>query len=281
MNSFFTGFGGNTHQSNRRTQERGKDVEISIRLTFEEALLGTKKTVTFTKETLCTECSGSGAKKGTTPKTCPVCGGSGQVRKRMQTVFGIMEQAGTCDHCHGSGQVIETPCETCHGKKYVRTQIKKEIEMPAGIENGMTLKLTGEGGEAVNGHKGDLYVIVECPMEEDGLVRQKTHLHYILEVSAVEMILGCEKKVKIPVLGERTLEIKAGTQHGEIVKFKHDGVRQVGTDRKGDLLLELHIKIPHKINKEERELYEKLAKLHGSKPKDHKDGGILDKLFGE
>ena len=160
-----------------------------MRISFEEALLGGKKNVSFTRDTVCEECAGNGAKKGTSPKTCGACGGSGQVRRRVQTLFGVMEQAAVCDRCHGSGQTVEHPCEHCHGKKYVRTPVKKELEIPAGIENGMTIKFTGEGGECVNGRKGDLFVVVDCPMEEDGLKRQKTNLHYRLELNPVEMTL--------------------------------------------------------------------------------------------
>lgn len=142
-------FGGGFQQGGTRRQSGlgGEDIELRVSIDFGEALSGVKKTVSFSKRVTCGECSGSGAKKGTTPRECPTCRGSGQVRHRTQTIFGVIEQAGVCESCQGKGKVISEKCGTCHGECRTVEKITKEVDVPAGIDDGMTIKLRGEGHE--------------------------------------------------------------------------------------------------------------------------------------
>ncbi|MCK9272422.1 DnaJ domain-containing protein [Candidatus Gracilibacteria bacterium] len=273
--SFFgQGFGGNTG-GRKKKNENGEDIEINVKLDFGESILGVKKTINFDRKEVCSDCAGSGAKKGTTPKTCITCHGTGQVRKRVNSFFGVIEQASACPTCHGSGVIIEEKCGKCNGNKRIVEKIKKEIDVPAGIDNEMTLKIKGEGNKGTNGRNGDLYVIFSVPDSFDGLVRENSNLFYDLILDPVEAVLGIKKKVKLPLLGERTIEIKIGIQDGEIIKFKGDGVKDVGRDIKGDLFIKVKIKIPTNPTKKEKELYEQIAEIKGIET----NKGIFGKIF--
>lgn len=209
---------------------------------------------------VCAECAGTGAKKGTEPKECSVCRGAGQVRRRTQTIFGVMEQTGVCDACHGTGKMITDKCPQCHGERRETEKAEKEIDIPAGIDDGMTIKVRGEGNDGIGTKSGDLYITFSIPDSIEGLTREDINLFYTIEIDPVEAILGTKRSWKLPVLGERTLEIKAGTQHGEVLKFKGDGVKHVSKDQKGDLFITISIKIPTHPSKKERELYHEIAR---------------------
>ncbi len=225
---------------------------------------------------VCTECTGTGAKKGTEPKECSQCRGAGQVRRRTQTIFGVMEQTGICDVCQGTGKIITDKCTTCRGERRETIKTEKEIDIPAGIDDGMTIKVRGEGNDGIGSKSGDLYISFSIPDSIDGLTREDMNLYYTLEIDPVEVVLGTKKVIKIPVLGERTLEIKAGTQHGEVLKFKGDGVKHISKDQKGDLFITINIKIPTHPSKKERELYHEIAK---EKKIEVADEGFLSKIF--
>lgn len=270
---------GGNGSTRRRPWLVGEDLELRVRLTFAEALSGVKKTVKYKRLTLCDDCHGSGAKPGTEPQKCHVCHGAGQVRKRVQTFFGVVEQAVVCDVCEGTGSEIVHKCPKCHGTKRIEHEVEKEIDVPAGIDDGMTIKMRSEGNEGEKNQNGDLYILFSIPDSVDGLVRDGNDLRFTLELDPVEAVLGVRKQVKIPVLGDRTIELKAGTQHSEIIRFRGDGVKHVSRDQKGDLFVEVQIRIPTKISSKERELYEQIAREKKLDVADHK--GIFGKLFGE
>lgn len=271
-------FGGGFQQGPRRKAGgvEGEDIEIRVKLSFAEALSGLKKTVSYSRKVVCHECGGTGAKKGTEPKECPQCRGSGQIRRRTQTIFGIMEQTGICDMCQGTGKIIAEKCAVCHGERRETVKTEKEIEIPAGIDDGMTIKVRGEGNEGIGARTGDLYITFAVPDSMDGLTREDTNLFYTLEIDPVEAVLGARKTVRIPVLGERSVEIKAGTQHGEVLKFKGDGAKHISKDHKGDLFITVAVKIPTHPTKKERELYHKIAE---ERKLEVADGGFLSKIF--
>lgn len=187
-----------------------------------------------------------------------------------------MEQTAICDRCHGTGKIITDKCSKCHGERRETSKIEKEIDIPAGIDDGMTIKLRGEGNEGIGSKSGDLYIAFSIPDSIEGLTREDTNLYYTVEIDPVEAVLGIKKTLKLPVLGERTLEIKAGTQHGEIVKFKGDGVKHISKDQKGDLFITINIKIPTHLTKKERELYTEIAK---ERKIELADEGFLSKIF--
>lgn len=225
---------------------------------------------------VCTECTGTGAKKGTEPKECSQCHGAGQVRRRTQTIFGIMEQTGICDICQGTGKIIMDKCMTCRGERRETIKTEKEIDIPAGIDDGMTIKVRGEGNDGIGSKSGDLYISFNIPDSIDGLTREDMNLFYTIEIDPTEAVLGIKKTIKIPVLGERTLEIKSGTQYGEVLKFKGDGVKHISKDQKGDLFITIHVRIPTHPSKKERELYHEIAR---EKKIEVADEGFLNKIF--
>lgn len=247
-----------------------------MKLSFAEALTGIKKTVSYNRKAVCTECAGTGAKKGTEPQECSQCRGAGQVRRRTQTIFGVMEQTGICDVCHGTGKIITEKCAKCHGERRETIKTDKEIDIPAGIDDGMTIKVRGEGNDGIGSGNGDLYITFSIPDSIDGLTREDMNLFYTLEIDPVEAILGVKKILKLPVIGERSVEIKSGTQHGEVLKFKGDGVKHISKDQKGDLFITVNIKIPTHPSKRERELYHEIA--HERKI-EVADEGFLSKIF--
>jgi molecular chaperone DnaJ len=171
-----------------------------MKLTFAEAISGCKKTISLDRKIICDACHGSGAKHGSKPKECTTCRGSGHVKQRSQTFFGVIEQTVICPACHGAGEVIEDKCGTCHGEKRVNTREEKEITVPAGIDNEMTVKLSGEGNQGANGRNGDFYITFLVPESQEGLKRDELNLHYEASLDPVEAILGTKKHLKIPVL---------------------------------------------------------------------------------
>lgn len=271
---FGGGFGGGGGRAKRR--EVGDDIEIRVKTTFEKSVRGGSEEVVYERRRICPECAGTGSEKGKDPKSCPDCAGAGRVRQRMQTVFGAMEQMVSCPRCHGTGKIVEHPCQKCRGEKYVIFKVERKIDVPAGIEDGMTVKIRGEGHEGVDGN-GDLYVRFSVPHSEGALERDGADLHFSLALDPIEMVLGCLKKVSIPVIGEREIEVKPGSQHGRSVRFRSEGAPKIPSGTKGDLVVTFHVRIPEKISPKERELYEALAKERGYGTDSGK--GIFGKLF--
>lgn len=279
FDSFFGGNrGGNGGGRRGSTKVRGESIEIPVSITFAETLSGIKKTIRYERMESCTDCKGSGSAGGKKPDTCPDCHGSGTVRQRIQTVFGMFEQMAACPRCGGTGQVISDPCKTCHGKKRTKKSVEREVEFPAGIADGMSLKLSGAGHEGVDGGSaGDLFLHVSAPTAHEGLSRESDHLRFRVDCSPAELALGGKKTIKIPLLGERVLEIAAGTQTSETLKFRGDGVKRLDRDAKGDLFVVLNVHIPTKLSKREKELYKELLEEGGHTPAK----GFLSSLFGE
>ena len=171
-----------------------------------------------------------------------------------------MEQARPCSTCQGKGERIIEKCTYCHATGKTRTKIEKTVEIPKGIENGMTIKLRGEGNKGNDGN-GDLYITFTVPESEGGLRREGADLHYMVSVSPAEAALGVERNIDLPILGKRTIEIKAGTQHGLVISFRDEGMERL--DRSGgvgSLKIHIEISIPTKLSGDQKKLYE--AILH-------------------
>lgn len=270
-------FGGGFQQGGRgKRREVGDDIEIRVKTTFEKAVKGGTEEVAYERRHVCPDCAGSGSEKGRDAKACPDCAGSGRVRQRMQTVFGVVEQAVSCPRCRGMGKIVEHPCPKCRGERYVVFRTDRKVDVPAGIEDGMTVKIRGEGHEGVDGN-GDLYLHFSVPSSEKGLERDGADLHYALQLDPVEMVLGAVKKVSIPVIGEREINVQAGSQHGKSVRFRGEGAPRLPNGGKGDLIVTFQVKVPEKLTAKERELYEAIAKERGLS--DVQSKGILGKLF--
>ncbi|MDD2871429.1 MAG: DnaJ C-terminal domain-containing protein [Candidatus Gracilibacteria bacterium] len=272
--SFFgRGFGGQAKK--RKTTYAGEDIETNINIDLKTSIYGGKEKVKFNKKETCVTCDGEGGKGKT---TCSKCNGRGQITYTTQSMFGTIQQTGTCDACSGTGETFSEVCSNCHGEK--RKLVKKEIDVdiPAGIDDGMIIKMSGEGNSGVGTRQsGDLYIRFGVKLEEKELKRDGVNLYYELEIDVLEAILGTKKEINIPVIGKRNIEIKAGTQPETIIKISGDGVKHIDSDSKGDLFINLSIKIPKKLGKTERELYEKIAK---EKKLNVNKSGVFEKIFG-
>jgi molecular chaperone DnaJ len=267
------GFGGNIFEeifgdlgfdifegrSSRRSggrRSRGRDLQISVNITLEEAASGTEKTVTVPRYEVCGVCSGSGAKPGTKKTTCPQCKGSG----RMVVSSGFFQLAQRCSRCSGEGSLISSPCSECHGNGRVKVTRKIKVEVPAGVDTGSHLRIRGEGEAGTLGH-GDLYVIIEVlphsifQRHENDIVTQST-------VSLSKAILGGE--IEVPTLnGKVTMKIPAGTQSGKIFRLKEKGIPDVRGRGVGDELVRVNVEIPARLNSEQRRLMEEFARISG------------------
>lgn len=268
-------FGGNSGR-NRKRADIGEDIEIRVKISLEDAIRGTSRMIEFKRKSSCKNCSGNGAKNGTAIKSCDECHGNGRVRQRMQTVFGVMEQTVSCPRCDGSGKIITEKCHTCHGKWSEETVIKRDIDVPAGIENGMSIKIRNEWHAGRDGN-GDLYIAFEVPDREAGFTREGEHLHYSVSLSPAEATLGTEKTIDIPVLGKRNITIKSWTQYGTEVIYKNEGMASL--QRKGShghLIIHLNIEIPKKISRDEEKLYTALLEVQWGKKAEK---GFFESIF--
>ncbi len=270
FSSFFGGWGGARARSRA---DIGEDIEMRLRISLEDAILGVSRKIEFDRSTTCHHCSGKGWKT----EKCHTCHGHGQVRERVQTVFGVMEQARPCGTCHGKWEKITEKCSYCHASGKIREKVEKTIDIPKGIDNAMTIKLRAEGNRWNDGH-GDLYITFTVPENEGGLKREGSDLHYSVHISPAEAALGSEQLIDLPILGKRTLDIKAGTQHGLVIVFRDEGMERL--DRKwgsGSLKIHIEISIPTKLSSDQKRLYEALLQSEGWKMKKW----WMEEFFGE
>ena len=254
----FGGFGGMGSRRTRNAPRRGADLSSRIKLTFEEAAFGVENEVQITRDEKCETCHGSGAKPGTSPVTCPNCNGQGEVRQVHQTLLGSMVQVVTCPRCNGRGEVIETPCPTCNGRGLERKTITKMVTIPAGVSNGVQIRLAGEGQSGSNGGpQGNFYLEVE--VEEHPYFRRKADDVLLdLDINIAQAVLGDE--IHVPTLyGDVELRIPPGTQPGKIFRLRDRGIPHLRGTGKGDQLVTVSIQIPTRLSGEQRELFEKLA----------------------
>ncbi len=270
FSSFFGWSGG--RGGGRKRADIGEDIEIAMTISLEDAIRGNTRKVEFKRRTSCADCHGKWGKT----TTCDTCRGSGRVRERMQTVFGIMEQERVCNTCSGTGEKITEKCRTCHGKKYNDSIIKKDIEIPGGIEDGMSVKMRGEGHGWGDGN-GDLYITFTVPSREGWLTREGHTLHYDMKLSPAEATLGCEKIIEIPIIGKKAIEVKHATQWSDTQKFAGEWVSRL--DRKWakwDLIIHYIIDIPIKLSSDERKLYSALLEIQWGKKAEK---GFFESIF--
>lgn len=261
----------------KKRSERWEDLEMNLKLEFSEAIFWAKRTIKFDKQTLCEECEWTWAKKWTSPKQCPVCHGKWYVKQRTQSFFWVMEQTVPCSTCSASGEVVDEPCTACFWKKRISKRIEKEIDIPAWIDDGMTIKMRGEWNEWPWWQNWDFYITFKVPSSYEWLQRDWDNLIYKILVDPIEAVLWSKRKEKIPLLWERVIEIKPWTQFWDILRFKWDWVKSISKDSKWDLFIHIEIRIPTSLSKKERELYELLAKEKEIDHADHK--WIFSKIF--
>jgi molecular chaperone DnaJ len=274
LGGFGFGFGGGGSRSRR--PHRGRDLQVRVDLTFEEAVFGVEKSIEVTRNETCGTCHGTGAEPGTSPQRCSTCGGRGEVRQVRQTIFGSMMQSGPCPTCGGRGEVISTPCHTCRGEGLERKTVKKVVPIPAGVDNGNQIRLAGEGEPGTNGGpQGNLYLLVNVQGHKF-FKRRENDILLNLDINIAQAVLGAE--VEIPTVnGNETLKIPAGTQPGKVFTLKARGVPYIRKSGRGDQLVIVNVDIPSKLSKEQRELFEKLAATLGTTVKP-KEKGFLDWL---
>lgn len=248
FDSFFGGgFGGGSSSSRRNGPRRGADLEYTIRLTFEEAIRGIEKEISVTRTENCSTCSGSGAKAGTSPKTCPNCGGTGQVRVQRQTPLGNFVTNSECDKCHGTGKIIEEPCTDCKGKGRVRKNRKIKVNVPAGVDTGNVMPLRGQGEQGINGGPaGDLYIkIMVTPSKV--FTRKGADVHIETHISMAKAALGTEITVET-IDGNVKYTIPEGTQSGTVFRLKGKGIPKVQGSGRGDQYVKVIVDIPKHLN---------------------------------
>lgn len=241
-------FGGGGRGGGQRAY-RGSDLRYELELDLEDAVSGSTVKIRIPKQVTCEKCSGSGAKKGSSPVTCATCNGLGQVR--MQQGFFSVQQ--TCPQCRGKGKTITDPCSSCHGQGRVRDTKTISVKVPPGVDNGDRIRLTGEGeaGE-LNGQAGDLYVDISVK-DHPIFSRDGTHLQCNVPISFVTAAMGGE--LEIPTLdGKVKLKIPAETQSGKLFRLRGKGVRSVRTSSKGDLLCQVMVETPQKLSRKQKEL---------------------------
>ncbi|RMX22225.1 molecular chaperone DnaJ [Legionella jordanis] len=255
--------GGRAHGRQSRAQ-RGPDLQFNVQLTLEEAAVGKQIEITVPRHVSCDVCNGSGAKKGSTPKNCETCNGIGQVR--IQQGFFSIQQ--TCPGCHGEGKVITDPCSACHGQGRVRESKKLTVKIPAGVDNGDRVRLSGEGEAGVHGGpSGDLYVQVNVkphPIFE----RHDSDLYCEVPISFITAALG--GSIEVPTLeGRVTLKIPAETQTGKTFRLRGKGMKSVRGHATGDLLCRVVVETPVNLSKEQKDLLLKLQESLDSSKKTH------------
>ena len=263
FSSFFGGFGGR-RSNNPNAPSRGSDVEASIYISFEEAAKGCKKTVSYDCVSSCDERHGTGAKPGTQPKTCSVCGGSGRVTISQRSPFGVVQTQRACDACHGKGKIIDSPCPKCGGSGRKRRTKTVDITVPAGIKDQQILNVGGRGNAGYNGGpSGDLHVYVNVqphPVFE----RRGDDVWCNLPLTFAQAALGAE--VVVPTLdGKVSYQVHEGTQPGDVFKLKGKGIQRLNGRGKGDQYVRVTIEVPKNLNAKQKNLIKEFENVTNEK----------------
>ncbi len=253
MGDIFSSFFGGGGQGRRNGPVPGEDVLTRIVISFEEAAFGCKKTISFPRTETCSECSGSGAEKGTHPESCSKCGGSGQIRIQQRTMLGMMQTTRPCDVCGGSGKIIKNPCKNCRGQGVERKNKKFDATIPAGIGEGERILLRGQGHAGRRGgENGDLIVEINI-RPHPVFTRRGYDIFCEVPISFAEAALGGE--IRIPTLeGEEAFKIPEGTQTGTQFTLKGRGVQVIRTNRRGNLYVTVQIEVPKNLSGKQKDL---------------------------
>jgi len=251
-------FGAGPTRGGRQRAQRGNDLRYNLEISFEEAVFGKEAKIKVRRHEACESCRGSGARSGTSIKTCPTCSGSGQLRFQQ----GFFTVSRTCSSCHGEGKVISDPCPTCRGLKYALREKTLSVKIPPGVETGSRLRISSEGEIGENGGPpGDLYVVLTVT-EHPHFTREGNNILCEIQIGFVQAALGT--KLEVPTIkGTNTLKIPPGTQSGKILRLKGMGFPDVRGHGIGDQLVRVKVEIPTKLTAKQRELLEEYARLSG------------------
>ncbi|TAK89184.1 molecular chaperone DnaJ [Patescibacteria group bacterium] len=244
---------------------RGADLETAVTVEFKDAIFGTEETLNFNAEDQCDRCRGKGAEPGSKIKTCDTCKGQGQVTRMQQTILGSIRQNMVCPTCHGEGEIPEQKCSHCHGKGTVKKARKVKVKIPAGVDNGTTIRLAEQGGADRKGPNGDLYVHIRVKPHKE-LVREGQNITSTTTIPMTLATLGGEIEV-LTVDGDITLKIPAGTQGGKKFKLSEHGVPSLSrSGRRGDHIVTVTVETPTKLSAKQKQLLEEFEEASGKKP---------------
>lgn len=261
-------FGGGEERRNEH-QRRGSDLGYEVEISLEEVNEGASKKIKLNKLESCETCNGKGAMNF---ENCHHCQGSGYMKRTQRTPFGLFQQTGPCPYCHGKGELPQNSCNSCHGESLIRKKKEIEVKIPAGVEEGMRLRVKGEGEAGLNGGpSGDLFVIIHV---EEGEIfeREGNNLNITVPISFTQAVLGDE--IEVPTIdGKAKLKIPAGTQSETILRMRNKGLPILDSSYKGDQLVKVHIEIPKKLSKKQTELIKQLKEEKPSK-------SFLERVFG-
>ena len=278
FSSFFGG--GGSSRSSRNTPIEGDDAMARITITFDEAVFGCKKEISFARVEACPDCGASGAAKGTKAETCETCHGTGRVTVQQQTMLGYMQTQRSCSACRGTGKIIKTPCKNCNGKGYIKVNKKLEVTIPAGIDSMQRIILRGQGSAGRNGGSaGDLIIEVRVK-EHKFFTRDRNNIYCEVPISFAEAALGAE--IDIPTLGGKTekYQIPEGTQTGTSFTLKGKGIPDINTKRKGDLIITVLVETPKNLTGEQKKLLTEFSKSLGESNTGKRES-FFKKLFNK
>jgi len=281
--TFFNGFGGQGPQGSRtqrRGPQQGDDLRYDLNIEFKQAIFGEQREIKIPHLETCLTCKGAGARPGTGPTNCSTCGGSGQVRRATRTPFGNFTQVAECPSCAGVGQIISDPCANCGGNGVKQVRKKLRINIPPGVDTGTKLRVSGEGNAGLKGGpSGDLYVFIKVKTDPK-LRREGINIYSEISISYLQAILG-DTVVIDTVDGKVELQIPGGTQPNSTLTLDNKGVPRLGNPvARGNQEVLIKVKLPSRINEEERKLLEKLAS-HYSIQNQTTNSGLFSKFFGK
>ncbi len=264
--------------SRRAGSQRGSDLRTALDLEFAQAIFGVEKELEFERTEGCSDCNGTGAMRGSRPQSCPECQGSGEIRRVQQSLFGQFVNVATCDPCHGEGLIVTDPCGACRGRGARRVTAKRMVKIPAGIDDGSQIRVSGEGDSGSRGGPaGNLYVLLRVQPHKQ-FERDENELIYELPINVAQAALGAT--VEVPTLeGDPvTLKIEPGTQHGHVFTIRDRGVPYLRGSGRGSLLVRTNVVTPTKLTGEQRELLERLADSFGTPANGEGDVSLFGRI---
>ncbi|MEX2245577.1 MAG: molecular chaperone DnaJ [Dehalococcoidia bacterium] len=277
LGDIFDAFFGGTQSRTRRGPVRGADLRMSMTIAFEEAVFGVERDVEIATAELCSACEGLRAEPGTQPERCPQCNGAGEMRRVQQSIFGQFVNVAMCERCRGEGRIVPTPCRACRGTGREKRKRRLSVKLPAGVDTGSQMRLSGEGElGAQGGPRGNLYLQINVRPHEI-FRRDEDDLLLDLDLNFAQVALGDE--LQIPTIdGEpHELRVPAGTQTGQVFVVRGKGVPHLRGSGRGDLMVRANVVTPKSLSKDQRELLRRLAESMGSDLKPQ-DGGIVGKI---
>ena len=272
----FGGFGGGSARSNPNAPRKGQDIRVRITLSFDEAVHGCKKNITITRQQQCTECNGTGAAPGTSPETCPDCGGRGYTIRQQRTPFGVMQSQQPCTRCGGKGKLVKNPCKSCHGSGKVATKKTLEVNIPMGIDDDQSFALRGMGDAGANGGPAGDVIVMVTVRPDDLFQRDGYDVWVTVPITFSQAVLG--DNVTVPTIdGKVEYTVPEGTQSGTTFRLRGKGIQYLNGRGRGDMYVKCDVEIPKKLNKTQREA---LKKFEGTLKDDNyeKRKGFFRKL---